>query len=36
MGTLIMSISLGTVLAVLVIMNLVGMTVAAYLIMKRK
>ena len=36
MGTLIMSISIGTVLAVMVIMNLVGMTIAAYFIMKRK
>jgi hypothetical protein len=36
MGVLIMSISLGTVLAVLVIMNLVGMTIAAYFVMKRK
>jgi len=36
MAALIMSISIGTVLAVMVILNLVGMTIAAYFIMKRK
>lgn len=36
MAALIMSISIGTVLAVMVILNLVGMTIAAYYIMRRK
>ena len=36
MVTLGMSISLGTVLVVLVILNLVGMTIAAYFIMRKK
>jgi hypothetical protein len=36
METLGMSISWGTVLVVLVIFNLVGMTIAAFMIMKKK
>ena len=31
-----MAISIGTVLVVMVIMNLVGLTIAAYYVMRRK
>ena len=31
-----MAISIGTVLVIMVIMNLVGLTIAAYIIMRRK
>ena len=36
MEAVVMAISAGTVLVVLVILNLVGMTIAAYYIMRRK